>query len=164
MSYASYCYEVLGYVFKDSTVERFCPRVSRFDLHIDEFAGTFIGDGVIFATPLGSTAYSLAAGGPIIDSRAQDVLVVSPSNPHISPLYSSLQRPHVLQKGRVIRIHVAKEDREERPIQLSIDGMAVVEKLQKPIEVFLSDKSVSLLELHENDFHSRIDTKRLGKY
>lgn len=156
--------EVIGYGFNDIIVERFGPRAVRFDLHIDDASGTFIGDGVIFSTPLGSTAYSLAAGGPIIDSRAQDVLIVTPSNPHISALYSSLQRPHVLQKGRVIHLHATKADLAERPIQLSIDGHSAVQTLGAPIEIFLSDKTVSLLEITANDFHNRIDAKRLGKY
>ncbi len=156
--------EILGYGFNDITVERKGPRAANFDLHIDDNAGTFIGDGVIFSTPLGSTAYSLAAGGPIIDSRSQDVLVVTPSNPHISHLYSSLQRPHVLQKGRVIKISGTNENLTERPIQLDVDGMTIIEQIEKPVDIFLSDKTVSLLELKEKDFHSRIDKKRLGRY
>lgn len=156
--------QVLGYCFNDITIERSGPRAARFQLHVDDFEGTFIGDGIIFSTPLGSTAYSLAAGGPIIDSRAQDVFVVSPSNPHISALYSSLQRPHVMQKGRIIKVESYPEDRKERPIQLSIDGHIITNKLTRGVEVFVSDKSVKLLELKEKDFHSRIDKKRLGKY
>lgn len=156
--------EVLGYGFNDITIERSGPRAARFELHVDDNAGTFIGDGIIFSTPLGSTAYSLAAGGPIIDSRAQDVFVVSPSNPHVSPLYSSLQRPHVMQKGRIIKIESTSEDLQERPIQLSIDGTVIDKNLLQPIEVYVSDKCVNLLELKEKDFHSRIDKKRLGNF
>lgn len=156
--------EVLGYGFNDITIERSGPRAARFELHVDDNAGTFIGDGIIFSTPLGSTAYSLAAGGPIIDSRAQDVFVVSPSNPHVSPLYSSLQRPHVMQKGRIIKIESTTEDLQERPIQLSIDGTVTDKNIQQPVEVYVSDKRVSLLEIKEKDFHSRIDKKRLGNY
>lgn len=156
--------EVLGYGFNDITIERSGPRAARFELHVDDNAGTFIGDGIIFSTPLGSTAYSLAAGGPIIDSRAQDVFVVSPSNPHVSPLYSSLQRPHVLQKGRIIKIESTTEDLQERPIQLSVDGTVVNKDIQQALEVYVSDKYISLLELKEKDFHSRIDKKRLGNY
>ena len=154
----------LGFGFNDITIERSGPRAARFALHVDSNAGTFIGDGIIFSTPLGSTAYSLAAGGPIIDSRAQDVFVVSPSNPHISSLYSSLQRPHVMQKGRIIKVESTSEDMLERPIQLSVDGVVIDSNLTKPVEVYVSDKSVKLLELNEEDFHSRIDKKRLGKY
>ena len=156
--------EVLGYGFNDITIERSGPRAARFELHVDDNAGTFIGDGIIFSTPLGSTAYSLAAGGPIIDSKAQDVFVVSPSNPHISTLYSSLQRPHVLQKGRIIKIESTTQDLKERPIQLSVDGLVVNNNLREAVEVYVSDKSVNLLELKEKDFHSRIDKKRLGNY
>lgn len=156
--------KVIGYAFNDITVGRQGPRAANFNLHVDDNAGTFIGDGVIFSTPLGSTAYSVAAGGPIIDSKAQDVFVVTPSNPHISTLYSSLQRPHVLQKDRVVKVSAEKEILEDRPLQLDVDGITMVQNLQKPIDIYLSDKTVSLLELKEKDFHSRIDKKRLGKY
>lgn len=154
----------IGFGFNDITIERASPRAAKFNLFVDDNAGEFIGDGVIFSTPLGSTAYSLAAGGPIIDSRAQDLMVVSPSNPHISPLYSSLQRPHVLQKDRVIKIEVNKSELTERPVQLSVDGQIMTNAIDSPIEIFMSDNTVSLLELKEKDFHSRIDKKRLGKY
>lgn len=154
----------IGYAFNDISIERSGPRAARFAMYVDDNAGTFIGDGVICATPLGSTAYSLAAGGPIVDSKAQDVMVVAPSNPHISPLYSSLQRPHILHKDRVVRIETTSEDRLERPLQLTIDGQVIVPAIQEPVEVYISNKRVALLELKEQDFHSRIDKKRLGKY
>ncbi len=164
VSYSGEPKTVIGYAFNDITVGRQGPRAANFDLHVDDNAGTFIGDGVIFSTPLGSTAYSVAAGGPIIDSKAQDVFVVTPSNPHISQLYSSLQRPHVMQKNRVVRVSAKESILKDRPLQLDIDGMTAVEKIQQPIDIYLSDKTISLLELQEKDFHSRIDKKRLGKY
>jgi NAD+ kinase len=153
---------MLGYAFNDIIVERSGPHAARFDLDIDHTRGTFVGDGVIFATPLGSTAYSLAAGGPIIDSRAQDLCVVTPNNPHISPLYSSLQRPHVLTKHRRVTIKVRPDDAEERPLQLTIDGQVALAHMTSPVEIFVSRQSVKLLQLEDNGFHDLIDARRLG--
>jgi NAD+ kinase len=155
---------VLGYAFNDISVERHGPRAAKFSLHIGESAGTFIGDGVIFATPLGSTAYNLAAGGPIIDSAAQDIYVVTPNNPHVSILYSSLQRPHILGRERQIKLRIDPVDAEERPTQLIIDSWVALEQIRHEVTIFLSTRKVKLLELTSNDFHNRIEGKRLGRY
>ncbi len=73
----------------------------------------FDADGVIVATPTGSTAYALSAGGPIVDPRAQ-CLVIVPVSPHMF-----FSRPVVLSPGEVVTITVE----EKRPeAALSIDG------------------------------------------
>ncbi|HSX00623.1 MAG TPA: NAD(+)/NADH kinase [Candidatus Saccharimonas sp.] len=154
----------LGYAFNDISLERGGPRAAKFDLHIGGSSGSFIGDGVIFATPMGSTAYNLAAGGPIIDSAAQDLFVVTPNNPHISTLYSSLQRPHVLTRRRRVSIAIDPADATERPVTLMIDGLAIVPKAGEPIEIYLSDHFIQLVELTPDGFHNRVENKRLGRF
>ncbi len=152
-----------GYGFNDISLERSGARASRFHLDIDGSTGSFIGDGVIFATAFGSTAYSLAAGGPVIDSRLRDVFVVTPNNPHVSTQYSSLQRPHVLQRGRQVKLHLTTEDAVERPTQLVIDGNTVEKQLTGTVTIALSNKTISFLQLEADSFHARLDAKRLGR-
>jgi NAD+ kinase len=154
---------VLGYAFNDISVERAGARASRLKVDIDGSIGSFIGDGLLFATAFGSTAYSLAAGGPVIDTRAVDVFVVTPNNPHVSVQYSSLQRPHVLKLGRRVKLSVSAEDRLDRPTKLVFDGETLVEAIDKPVEIYLSDETVAFLELEPDGFHSRLETKRLGR-
>lgn len=155
--------DVIGYGFNDISVERQESRAAKFKLKIDESDGTFIGDGLIFSTPLGSTAYSLAAGGPIIDSAVQDVFIVTPNNPHISRLNSSLQRPHVLNKSRHIRIELADIDKADRPLQIAIDGQIAARNITEPIKIMLSKKYVQLLQLEKDSVHKNIEAKRLGR-
>ncbi len=155
--------QVLGYAFNDISVERNGPRAAKFSVHIGQSIGSFIGDGVIFATPLGSTAYSLAASGPIIDAEAEDVFVVTPNNPHISELYSTLQRPHVLSRNRTVSIDFQQAEQEGRPVQLIVDGVVVQKKLTDSVRISLSDQKVHLIQLSQRGFHDRIEAKRLGR-
>ena len=153
--------KVIGYAFNDISIERFGPRAAKFNVQIGSSPGSFVGDGVIFATPLGSTAYSLASGGPIIDSTIQDAFVITPNNPHISSQYSSLQRPHVLKSDRVVAIICDNATVAERPLQIIFDGSNT--PLTTGVEVFLSDKVVKLAQLSADGYHNRIEDKRLGR-
>jgi len=154
--------KTLGYAFNDVSVERKGPRAAKFGLHIGQSAGRFVGDGVIFATPLGSTAYSLAAAGPIIDSEAEDVFIVTPNNPHISELYSSLQRPHVLSRNRQVKLSFDAEELSERPLQLIVDGVVIRTQFDGHLTISLSNQTVRLIQLGAG-FHDRIESKRLGR-
>jgi NAD+ kinase len=59
-------------------------RVVRVNSHVDgEFLTQYVADGVIVATPTGSTAYALAAGGPILDPRLS-VMLLKPVAPHLT--------------------------------------------------------------------------------
>lgn len=155
--------EVIGYGFNDISVERQESRAAKFHLKVDSSAGNFVGDGIIFSTPLGSTAYSLAAGGPIIDSEIQDAYVVTPNNPHVSNLHSSLYRPHVLNKSRKIRIELNEDDKKDRPLQIAIDGQIAARDITTPIQISLSDKYVKILQLEKNSLEKQIEEKRLGR-
>jgi NAD+ kinase len=89
-------------------------RLVEFDLYIDDnFVFQYKADGVIIATPTGSTAYSLAAGGPVL-MPSVDAFVVTPVCPH-----SLTHRPLVVTEKSQIELRV--ETGEEEAF-LSIDG------------------------------------------
>ncbi len=76
-------------------------RMGHFQVKVDDrLAASFRADGVIVATPTGSTAYSLAAGGPVLVPGV-DVLVVTPICPHQLTL-----RPMVVPGGSHIEVRV----------------------------------------------------------
>jgi NAD+ kinase len=89
-------------------------RLNHFELFVNgEFVSSYRADALIIATPTGSTAYSLGAGGPILNPDV-DAFVVTPVSPH-----GLTHRPVVLRDTVEIEIHV-KTGKEEA--YLSFDG------------------------------------------
>lgn len=80
----------------------------------------YIADGLVLASPTGSTAYSLSAGGPIVSPDVQ-CFVLTPICPH------SLQsRPIVISAGEIVRLRINMKEMREG-IQLSVDGHVACE-------------------------------------
>jgi NAD+ kinase len=93
-------------------------RLVRLRVEIDgDYLTTFSADGVIVATPTGSTAYSFSARGPIV-SPSVDVLVVTSVAPHMV-----FDRSFVLGPEQVVTLHVVGEEAG----LLSADGRAAIE-------------------------------------
>jgi NAD+ kinase len=82
----------------------------------DEFLTHVKGDGLIVATPTGSTAYNLAAGGPIVQPTV-DALVVTPIAPH-----TLTNRPIVIPSSSAVRVEPRLEERDE--VFVTFDGQA----------------------------------------
>jgi NAD+ kinase len=89
-------------------------RLNHFELFVDsEFVSSYKADGLIVATPTGSTAYSLGAGGPILEPDV-DAFVITPVSPH-----GLTHRPVVVRDTVEIEIQVKTGDEEA---YLSLDG------------------------------------------
>jgi NAD+ kinase len=94
-------------------------RMLLLDTYVDnEFLATYASDGLIISTPTGSTAHSLAAGGPIIYPEAE-AIVITPICPHMLT-----NRPLVLSSKQVCRVVVSSENASPG---LMIDGQIAVE-------------------------------------
>jgi NAD+ kinase len=111
--------------------------INRFDLpkmtsiaawHGEHFITEFHSDGIIVATPSGSTAYSLAAGGPIVEPNVRAFLV-TPICPH-----SLSERPLILTCDANIRLVMRQKNAE---VLLSADGLDGL-RLQSDDEVIVS--------------------------
>ena len=104
---------------------------------------TYRTDGIIVASPLGSTAYSLSAGGPIVDASL-DALILTPVAPH-----SLLTRAVVLAPDAEVRLTVSVD----RPARVNVDGreFCVVEQ-GEPILVRRGETQVRFLTLDRHPF------------
>ena len=82
----------------------------------DEFVTRVKADGLIVATPTGSTAYNLAAGGPIVQPN-MNALLLTPIAPH-----TLTNRPIVIPADSPVRVQPLMEDRDE--VHVTFDGQA----------------------------------------
>jgi NAD+ kinase len=117
----------------------------QFEIYVD---GVFVtsqrSDGVIVATPTGSTAYSLSGGGPILHPTL-DAIVVVPMNPH-----TLSSRPIVVAGNSEISIRVGEHNRAEPMV--TCDGNSHVE-VQTGDEICIRKKDQLLELLHPLDYN-----------
>ncbi len=113
-------------------------RMIDFDLHVDgSFVWSSRADGIIVSTPTGSTAYSLAAGGPILDPLL-DAFIVTPICPHMLT-----NRPLVLPDTVRIEVHFVAG---EEPVYLTVDGQVGLElKRRDVIRVMKAAKKLRMI-------------------
>jgi NAD+ kinase len=116
-----------------------------------EHLATYPADGVIVATPTGSTAYSLSAGGPIVHPHV-DVIVVTPICPH-----TFTARPVVVSGTATVTVEVADRDED---VCLSVDGQES-HQLQPGERVVArrAEERTRLVRLRPHSFYSILRTK-----
>ena len=94
-------------------------RLAHIETYIDDhYMTTYSADGLIVATPTGSTAYSLAAGGPILHPGVHGILITP-----ICP-FTLTNRPLVVPDSASIKVRLAKESLD---IILTFDGQGCIE-------------------------------------
>lgn len=110
------------------------------------------GDGVIMATPTGSTAYSLSAGGPIVEPTAENI-IMTPISAH------TLQaKAMVLDKNRLIDVMVPKHSR--KTAYLSVDGGKAFKLFAgDTVEICRSRRNLCLVKLSDKSFYEMINHK-----
>ncbi len=117
----------------------------------DSHVTTYKADGIILATPTGSTAYSLSAGGPIVHPGIP-VTIITPICPH-----TLTNRPLVVSSEMKVEIKVTTQ---EPDTYLTLDGQIGVRlKTGDLIEVKRTDTSVKLIKSPFRDFFSILKTK-----
>jgi len=112
----------------------------------------FTGDGAVIATPTGSTAYSMAAGGPIVDPAAKNI-IITPICAHILDA-----RSFVLLSGRIVTVDIGYK--KANPAYISVDGGKHINIQSGDIvRVLKSEKSTQLVRLSDKSFFSRVSEK-----
>jgi NAD+ kinase len=127
-------------------------RMGDFSVDIDQQpVATFRADGVIISTPTGSTAYNLAANGPIV-MPSVNAMLVTPICPHLLTI-----RPIVTPGESTVSVHVVGVPNE---IYLTVDGQEAIElKLDDFVHCQRSEFSVRLLRHRPNGLFSVLRSK-----
>ena len=112
----------------------------------------FTGDGVIIATPTGSTAYSMSAGGPIVEPTTENI-IVTPICAHVMHA-----KPFVLESDRNVTVKIGRE--KHNPAYISADGCEMVDiRSHDEIVVKKSSKYTRLVRLSGKSFYSIVSEK-----
>ncbi len=129
-------------------------RMTRLQVDIDgQDIGTFAADGMIVATPTGSTAYSLSAGGPIVQPQVQ-ALVLTTICPH-----TLHNRPLVVRADSKLTCVVDSRETDDG-LNLTVDGQQVV-GLRGDDEVLIerAECTANLVQLGRRTFYDRLHDK-----
>lgn len=132
-------------------------RTISLNIYCDDIlVSRFRGDGVVFSTPTGSTAYSMSAGGPIVDARLGGI-VVTQICAHIVQT-----PPLVFASDRVLRVIPAGYD--DETVSVISDGITcgALQKNQS-VELRKSDLVVQLIQFNEAQQLQSIDKKLKGR-
>jgi NAD+ kinase len=127
-------------------------RIIDMEVTVDnDYLTTFKADGLIISTPTGSTAYNLAAGGPIVYPRL-NCLIISPICPHMLT-----NRPIIVSDEVIIRVEVKFQDED---VAFTADGQVGMPlKGGDVVEIRKSRSSTLLIKSPSRDFFEVLRTK-----
>ena len=128
------------------------PKMIEITLKVDEdYVSTFSADGIIIATPTGSTGYSLSVGGPIVSPNA-DAITISPISPHTLTM-----RPLVVSTNQKISVEIRFPNRQ---VQVSCDGQRVYTyEAPVTIEITKSKNPVRLVHVPGTNYYQILRNK-----
>jgi NAD+ kinase len=127
-------------------------RVIDLETYVNgDYVVTYAADGIIVNTPTGSTAYSLASGGPIIVPQSK-VMTINPISPH-----SLTARPIVVPEECTVRIVVKNA---VKPVHLTADGQ-VEGFYEHPAEIIIKKApyTTKLIKRHKRTYYELLRTK-----
>lgn len=136
-------------VLKRRETGRMVDFVTRVD---GDYVNTHSGDGLIVATPTGSTAYALSCGGPIISPQL-DAVVIVPVCPH-----TLTDRPLVIPAG--LAVEVSLLERDDTKASITVDGHAVDEiRPEDKLIISAADQRITLVHPPGFDFYGILRSK-----
>ncbi len=136
-----------------AVLKRDTTSMIRIQSYIDDnFLTSYWADGLIIATPTGSTAYSMSAGGPIIAPESRN-FVITPIAPH-----NLSNRPLIIPDSHTISLKIESRDKK---ILVSLDSVSYPIEDKLEIKIAKANKYASLVKLKKHNFYQTIRNKLL---
>ncbi|MBR4910725.1 MAG: NAD(+)/NADH kinase [Clostridia bacterium] len=130
----------------------FISRIIDISANVEGDNVSYRADGLVIATPTGSTAYSMSAGGPIIDPK-MDCFCITPICS-----FALASKPIILGGEQTVKFKAFSKKRIE--IYLSVDGRrAAIIKPQTEVIIKKSEKTVKLIRLKDHSFYKTLSVK-----
>jgi NAD+ kinase len=144
----------MGYALNEVTVSRknLTSMITINTFLNEEFLNTYWADGLIVATPTGSTGYSLSCNGPIITPDA-DAFVITPIAPHNLSI-----RPLIIRDDSEIRLEVESRESE---FLLSLDSIVASFPITTQIFLKKAEFQIAMIELEAHSFLKTLREKLL---
>jgi len=146
--------DVVSYALNDIVLQRRgTGRMVDFETRVaGQYVNTHSGDGLIVATPTGSTAYALSCGGPIIEPQL-DAVVIVPVCPH-----TLTDRPIVVSADQSIEVTLLQRD--ETKAEITVDGFSVggIKPTDK-LRISAANSRVTLVHPPGYDFYGILRSK-----
>ncbi len=133
-------------------------NILNFKVYVDgEYLTTYQADGMVVASPTGSTAYNLSAGGPVVNPRAS-LLVLTPVSPH-----TLISRSIVLESCSVVELVIMEHpSREGAEGCVSFDGNEIMTlKPGDRVRICKSDKTTGIVKFNKLSFVETL-RKKMG--
>jgi NAD+ kinase len=146
--------ESVAFALNDVVLQRRdTGRMVDFETRVNGiYVNTHAGDGLIVATPTGSTAYALSCGGPIIEPQL-DAVVVVPICPH-----TLTDRPIVISADQPIEVRLLHRD--DTKAELTVDGFSLGAILpDDKLTISAANKRVTLVHPPGYDFYGILRSK-----
>ncbi|MBS3908278.1 MAG: NAD(+)/NADH kinase [Actinobacteria bacterium] len=125
-------------------------RMLEMDVYINDIMfSKYTANGLIFATPTGSTAYSFSAGGPVV-SPENELILLAPVNPH-----SLFGRTMALSANDTARVELAKD----LEVIVGVDGCLEFCAIFDSVEIRRADSKAQLIKLKEQSFYTLFKIK-----
>lgn len=141
---------VVNYALNDIIIAR-CSSLQIYNFNIyvnDKLLTSYQADGIILSTPTGSTAYNMSAGGPIVDPKAQ-ILLLTPICPH-----AANARTIVLSVNDRVTVEIGHGRFDsEQIVEVSLDGARrQMMKSGDKIDISAADKVTKVIKLSSESF------------
>ncbi len=134
------------YALNEVVIRSNKPKPCHQSLYVDgHFCLEVEGDGILCSTPTGSTAYSLSAGGPVVDLELESIIItpICAVNPSISSYVVSSQRV----------LHIMSNDLTMRRLIIDGEEIAVLSNLDM-VSIKLAKNKAEFIQFHENRYLS----------